>query len=345
MNTTTKILVPVLILFLISSCFKEIDVEPLEKTIESSFTVQNSIQRTQTYINLYENIALEVSNVSPRIWDLAFESLGDGSRVLLGWGSASMGHKTGKFSIGEVSQTEIVDLINNSDDWTFDDPAYTNFTDSLTLENWEDGEVYVQNRGVESENFYLIQFVSKTPESYTFNYAKATDNQDIKSFTIDRSEGLAYIYFSFDENTTVTVEPRNLDWDLVFTPYLAWYETLTIGEFSPYVVSGVLINYEAGIEVAQIFDDAIDFVDIDESYIASSQFTDWKGVIGSNWKLLGNTTSENLYNMDPKKKYILKKYDFQEDVFKFFKLRFIDYRLDGEDHYPTVEFKFLANEK
>lgn len=339
-----KLILVALVSFIFSSCFKEIDTEPLERTIESTFTVQNSIQRTQTYYYLYENVGLEVITASPRSWDLAFESAGDGSRVMLGWSTSSVVHKTGKYNIADVSQTEILDYINNSDEWAFDDPAYTNYPDSLSLQNWEDGEVYVQNRGVESDNYYLIQFVEKTDDSYTFNYAKATDNQNVQTYTINRSDGLSYIHFSFDDNEIITVEPRNVDWDLLFTPYLGWWETLTPGEYSPYTQSGILINYESGVEVAQIFDGSIDFEDIDESYIATSEFTDWKGVIGSNWKVLGATGSENLFSMDPDKKYLLKKYDVITGVFKYFKLRIIDYKLDGEDHHPTVEFKFLADE-
>ncbi|MEA2041816.1 MAG: HmuY family protein [Bacteroidota bacterium] len=338
-----NIILIVTVAFGLSSCFKDIDTVPLERLTESTFTVQNSIKTTQSYFYFYENIVQQVGTSSPRSWDLAFESAGPGSRVMLGWASGSLGHKSGKFNISEVSQDEILDLIDNSNQWTFNDPAYTNYTDSLTLKDWEDGEVYIQNRGVESDNYYLIQFVEKTENSYTFNYAKATDNQNIQSYTIERSAGLAYVYFSFDENAEVSVEPRLTDWDIVFTPYLGWWETLVPGEYSPYIQSGVLINYEAGVEVAQIFDENIDFTAIDETCADTVKFTSWKGVIGSNWKILGAIDSENIYEMDPNKKYILKKYDPPEEVFKYFKFRIIDYKLNGEDHFPTVEFKFLGN--
>ena len=271
-----KIILVGLVSFIFTSCIKELesDTIPMQITIESTFSVQNSIKTTQTYYTLYENIAEEVSIASPRSWDLAFESAGDGSRVMLGWSSASTAHKTGKYIISDVSQNEVLDYISNSNKWTFDDPAYTNYPDSLSLENWEDGEVYIQSRGVESNNYYLIQFVDKTEDSYIFNYAKATDNQNITTVTIDRSEGLNYIYYSYDESEIVTVEPNREDWDLLFTPHLGWWETLTVGEYSPYTTSGILINNENGVKVAQIFDSSIEFDDIDETYIATSDFTD-----------------------------------------------------------------------
>ena len=333
-----------LVSLIFTSCFKEIDIVPIERTIESTFTVQNSMKSIQTYYYFHENTAVEVSSVTPSSWDLAFESAGDGSRVLIGWSSSSLSHKTGKYNISDVSQDEVLDYINNSDNWKFDDPAYTNYPDSLSLQNWEDGEVYVQNRGATSDNYYLIQFVEKTEDSYTFKYAKATDIQNVQTFVIDRSSGLNYVYFSLTENAIVTAEPPTIDWDIVFTHYFGWWETLVEGEYSPYTQSGILINNEGGARVAQIFDENIDFEDIDSLFISTSEFLSWKGAIGSNWKQLGGTESENLYNMDPNKKYILKKYDSLTGVYKYFKLRIIDYKLNGEDHYPTVEFQFLANE-
>ena len=149
-----KIILLGIVSFIFTSCFKELesDTKPMELTFESTFTVQNSIKTTQTYYTLFENIAVEVSTVSPRSWDLAFESVGAGSRVMLGWSTASKAHKTGKYIISDVSQDQVIDYLNNSNEWTFDDPSYTNYPDSLSLENWEDGEVYIQNRGLESDN-------------------------------------------------------------------------------------------------------------------------------------------------------------------------------------------------
>lgn len=333
-----------LVSFVFTSCFKEIDIVPIERTIESTFTVLNSMRSYQTYYYFHENTAEEVGSVSPSTWDLAFESAGENNRVIIGWSSASLIHKSGKYDISEVSENDVLEFINDTEGWNFDDPAYTNYLDSLALQYWEDGEVYVLNRGATSDNYYLIQFVEKTEDTYTFNYSKATDNQNIQTYTINRSSGLNYICFSFEENAEVTVEPRTIDWDIVFTPYLGWWETLVEGEFSPYNQSGILINNEGGVRVAQIFDENIEFEDIDSLFIATSEFSSWKGAIGSNWKILGGTDSENLYNMDPNKKYILKKYDSISGVYKYFKLRMIDYKLNGEDHYPTVEFEFLANE-
>jgi hypothetical protein len=129
----------------------------------------------------------------------------------------------------------------------------------------------------------------------------------------------------------------------MFSPYLGWWESTT-GEFSPYIQSGALINNENGVRIARIFDPEIEFEDIDSTFIYNYEYTDMKGAIGSNWKLLGAVGSPNLYTMDPDKKYILKKFDYESSKTMYFKLQIIDYKLDGEDHHPTVAFKFLGNE-
>ena len=328
---------------LFPSCLKEIDLEPIPRTIDETFTVQNSIKKVQSFYRFYENTVLEAGTASPSGWDLAFESASDGSRVLLGYASSSTIVKTGIINFSEITQDLILDLIENSDDWTFDDPSYINTTDSISLRNWEDGEIYIQSRGVESDNYYAIQFISKTNNSYTFKYASAKTLDIINEVTINRSTGFNYVYFSYAVNDIIPVEPPQRDWDILCSPYLGWWETDIPGEYSPYSQSGILINNEYGVRIARVFDPAITFEDIDISFIDEHEFTDMKGAVGSNWKLLGSVGSENLYTMDPDKKYIMKKYDYETDKDMYFKLQIVDYKLNGEDHYPTIEFKYLGS--
>ena len=108
----------------ISSCIKEIDTTPIPRTVEETFTVQNSIKQVESFFKFYENTVLEVSTASPYSWDLAFESAGIGHRVLIGWGTKSRVIKSGKFDIGEVDQAQILDLIDTPEIWTFNDPSY-----------------------------------------------------------------------------------------------------------------------------------------------------------------------------------------------------------------------------
>jgi hypothetical protein len=330
-------------LITLSSCIKEIDTTPIPRTVEETFTVQNSIKQVQSYFKFYENTVLEVSTASPFSWDLAFESAGSGNRVLIGWGTKSRAINSGKFDIADLSQAEILDLIDNPDIWKFNDPTYINVADSIYLRNWENGEVYIHDRGRESNTYYVFQFVSRNETSYTIKYASAQSLNNISEATIYRSSGYNYVSFSYEENSVVEVEPLYTDWDILFTPYTGWWETDEPGIYAPFFVSGIMINNEYGVRVAHVFDPAIEFSDIDLSYIDDYEFTDMKGAIGADWKILGAVGSPNLYTMDPDKKYLLKKYDPEGDRDMYFKLQIVDYKLDGEDHHPTVEFKFLGS--
>jgi hypothetical protein len=324
-----------------SSCFKEIDTEPIPRTVEETFTVQQSIRQVQSYYRFYENTVIEVSTAAPASWDLAFESAGDAYRVLTGFSSNSKITKSGIYDISQVSQQMILDFIEDPEVWTFDDPSYINTLDSVSLRDWEDKEVYILNRGSESDNYYAIQFEAMDENSYTFNYARATSLSEVSQATVYRNEGYNYSYYSLHENKNVFVDPLRDEWDLMCTPYVGWWES-DPGIYAPFFQSGIMINNEYGVRVAREFDPEIEFADIEFSDISQYVFTDMKGAIGANWKLLGAVGSSNLYTMDTKKKYIMKKYDIDSELMMYFKLQIVDYKLDGEDHHPTIEFKYLG---
>jgi hypothetical protein len=329
----------------IPSCFKEIDTESIPRTVDETFTVQHSIKKIQSFHRFYENAVLEVDTAVGTDWDLAFESAGSGNRVLLGWASLSTAVGTGVYDFSEINQDLLLDLIDNSEDWVFDDPSFVTIPDSLALTgHWEDGEIWLQNRGLERDNYYVIQYVGSTDESYSFKYASAQSLDQVHETTVYRSTGFNYVYYSYAAQATVPVEPLRGVWDLLFTPYSGWWETSDSGVYVPYNLSGALINNETGVRIAHVFDPEIAFEDIDLSYVDLYEFTDLKGAIGANWKILGAVGSPNLYTMDPDKKYLLKKYDQETSRTMYFKFQFVDYKLNGEDHYPTVEFKFLGSE-
>ncbi len=333
----------ILMLVLLQSCFKEIDTVPIPRTIEDSFTVPYSIKTVQSYFRFYENTVLEIDTTSPFLWDLAFESAGAGYRVLLGWASFSTAVATGKYDFSEVSQDLVLDLIDNSDDWVFDDPTFVNTMDSLALTNhWEDGEIYIQNRGLTDDTYYAIQFVSSNEESYTFKYASARSLSQVNEATVYRSSGYNYVYYSFATHATVPSEPDRRTWDILFTPYRGWWETSTPGIYAPFNMSGIMINNENGVRIARVFNPEVSFEELDRSSVDAYEFTDMKGAIGADWKVLGDQNSGNIYSMDPDKKYLMEKVDFETGETMYFKLQIVDYKLNGQDHHPTVEFKYLG---
>ncbi len=164
-----------LIALLTRGCFKDIDTEPLPlPEVEDYFIVQNSIKQIQSFYRFYESAVLEVSTSKNTKWDLAFESAGEGSRVLLGWATFSTALPSGYFDMNEITFGQFEKLVEDKslDTGKFDDPSFVNTLDSLALTNhWENGEVWYVDRHTSDDRYYAIQYVSSDEESYTFRYA------------------------------------------------------------------------------------------------------------------------------------------------------------------------------
>lgn len=337
MKKTITIISVLLISLSLFSCFPEIDTVPLEKTTQQVFSSQHSIYNSVTFFKIYENTTQEVVSKELGNWDMAFQSAQAGDNVLVNYTVSARAIKTGTNDFSSVDKKTVEDLFD-SDQWKFNDPAYANVKDSIALKEWENKEVYLLYRGSTSlpqEAYYKIQFISKTPETYTFRYAHVESNSEIVK-TITRTNALANVYLSFENNQLVEFEPNIKDWDLYFTPYFGWYETLEEGVYSPYSLTGVMINNEGGVRVAQVFDENIEFEDIDLNMAKGLNYTDWKGAIGSTWKKIPSIENP-VYHMDTAKKYILKLADGN-----YYKLRFLDFYNDkGEKGYTSFEILVL----
>ena len=322
---------------LLTSCFPEIDTIPQERTIQNIFTSQYSIYSNATFYKIYENTTVEVSNEIIGNWDLAFQSADEGDNVLINYTTSARTIKTGISDFSEVDKGTVEDLFN-SDQWKFNDPAYSNVRDSIALKDWENKEVYLVYRGFASrpeEAYYKIQFISKTEDTYTFKYAHVESSKEIEK-TINRTQGLANVYYSFAADDVVNHEPNIKEWDFYLAPYSGWFETLTAGVFAAYDLTGVMINNEGGTRMALVFDNDIKYEDIDRSMAQGLNYTDWKGSIGSNWKLIPSTENP-VYNMDTSKKYVFKLIDGN-----YYKLRFLDfYNLEGEKGFTSFEINII----
>lgn len=321
---------------LFSSCFRDIDTEMRHKSTEVVFTSTHNIAENITFFKIYENTTQEVVNHRLGGWDMAFQSAEEGDNVLVNYTVSAKVIKTGTSNFSEVNK-QTVNTLFNSDKWKFNDPAYSNIKDSIGLKDWENKEVYLVNRGSASlseEAYYKIQFISKTPESYTFRYAHVESTGEIEK-TINRTSSLANVYFSFNENAVVENEPNINEWDFYFAPYFGWFETLTVGEYSPYNITGAMINNEGGVRVAHVFDGEIDYKNIDLTMAQNLVYSDWKGGIGSTWKKIPSMTNP-IYLMDTDKKYVIKLNDGN-----YYKLRFLDYYLDGKQGYPSFEINAI----
>ena len=321
----------------LSSCFQEIDTVPQEKQTKSVITSEGSIYGSVTFFKIYENTTAQVSSMPLGTWDLVFQSAFEGDIVLVNYTVSARTIKTGTSNFSEVDKNTVNELFD-SDDWMFNDPAYSNNIDSTALKDWESEEVYLVYRGSTSlsqEAYYKIQFISKTPETYTFRYAHVESLAAIEA-TVSRTLGFANVYFSFEDNALVSHEPLLNEWDFYFAPYFGWFETLTPGEYSPYNVTGAMVNNEGGVRVCQVFDGTIEYDDIDLAMAEGLEYTDWKGAIGSTWKNIPSTENP-VYTMDADKKYVIKLLDGN-----YYKMRFLDfYSTEGEKGYPSFEINLI----
>ena len=336
MKSLYKYTMIILLGSVLTSCFNDVPSLPETNGITSNYDIYGNV----TFFKIYENITIEVSNQPIGRWDLAFQSALDGDIVLVNYNVSAKAVKTGEFDFSKVNKNAAENLLGSNPllEWPFDDPAYSNIVDSTALNSWENGEVYLVYRGertVAQEAYYKIQFISKTADTYTFRYAHIESTEE-KEFTITRNADFANIYFSFEQNDIVTHEPPLSEWDYYLAPYYGWFETLTAGVYSPYLQTGSMINNEGGVRISQVFDESILYEDINLSMAEGLTFTDWKGAIGSKWKLTPNPENP-VYNMDPDKKYVLKLNDGN-----YYKMRFTNfYNQIGEKGYPTMEIKLL----
>lgn len=321
----------------LSSCFPDIDTDPMEPTFQEKFESPFSISGNSTFYKIHENTTELILNSKIGTWDLAFQSALDGDFVLINYTTSAEAIKTGTQNFAEVDK-DMADDLYTSDDWEFNDPSFSNVKDSLALKDWESKEVYLINRGSafpSEDSFYKIQFISKTPTSYTFRYAHVESSGEIEK-TIERSSTYANKYFSFKTDDTEIFEPSIYNWDFFFTPYIGWYETLTVGVYSPYNLTGVMINNEGGVRVSKIDDENVIYEDITLNDAKALAYTDFKGIIGSSWKKIPSTENP-VYEMDTDKKYIFKLNDGN-----YYKLRFLDfYNTEGEKGYTSFEILLL----
>lgn len=319
---------------LVTSCFDDVPPVPNYDVVTSNY----DIARNSTFFKIRETITHEVDNKVRGGWDLALQSDLAGGGVLVNYTSSAKAINTGTNDFTAVDENMLNQLLN-SDQWEFNDPGYSNTKDYLALRNWEDQNVYILNRGlgVLSQNkYYKIQFVSKTSTSVTIKYGSINEDNGVEK-TITRDSSVNITTFSFDSDDVVSFQPKTVEWDFFLTPYLGLYETLTPGVFAEYNLTGVVVNNESGLTVAQVFDENILHEDIDLAFAQTQNYTDWKGVIGSTWKKIPST-EDPLYEMDTAKKYIFKHTDGN-----YYKLRFTSFYhpINGDQGYPSFEIKKL----
>lgn len=286
-------------------------------------TETNTISMGTNYLNqVYYSIDknLIVSQNQRTEWDIVFDSKPGTDAIYL---------NSSKFTqIWKVPKHTFDDLIDvEHAQWLWDFPCITNV--NTAVGEVIDRTIYILDLGFDlnlgHSGYIKFQIKNSTEQGYLIRYASLNNSKDTTMF-IEKDAHFSKLYFSFIHNSSVSIEPKSVEWDFLFTTY-----THIFPDQSPYLVSGVLINTET---ISVAYDTLTSFSDININNIPNYYFDDCDDVIGYDWKTYSLSTNE--YSINSSKSYIIRRYK------DYFKLRFIDFYNDsGDKGYPKFEFQKL----
>ncbi len=302
---------------LLTSCLKE---EIPVNQPDPGDVLQNSFEMGTDYRNnayydfetnsfVYEHLKTE--------WDLGFETGVNGWHVVLNTSKAMSAGESPIADFNQVLDTVGVVWRNDASSWNMD---------STAIHDWQSfGGVYCINRGYSYDGTHLgynkLQIESMDASSYTIRYANLDGSNELTVQVPKDDENYNFSFFSFDSNSTVSIEPEKENWDIVFRQYTHIFDGHT-----PYLVTGALSNTNK-VEVAEIFEKAFEDVVFDD--VMNADFSADIDVIGYDWK----TFTGSDYLTHPEQVYIVK----TTEGF-YYKLRFVDfYNLQGDKGTPTFE--------
>lgn len=316
-----KVLIYLSIIFWgITSCMKDEIPVPAH---EAGDVISNQIElgtdyRYQAYYDFGTDSWIKIHDKTE--WDLGFETGVNGSNVIL---NMSKSMAVAEYPIADFAAT--TDTIGAQ--WRYD--VSSGNLDSTGIGNWQNGSsFYIINRGYSfdgtHQGFRKVQLLTVNANEFEILVAEL-DGSNQQTAIAEKANDFNFTFFSFDSNSSVSIEPPKEDWDLVFGQYTYLFEPTF-----PYLVTGALSNRN-GVEVAEVFD--MDYSDITFSTIADYTFSENIDVIGYDWK----TFIGGSYVTHIDKNYIVKT---SEGV--YYKIHFTDfYTSQGDKGNPQFEMSAL----
>lgn len=254
-------------------------------------------------------------------WDLGFETGENGWHIVLNSANAMA---------AGVAPSPVFTSISDTVGIVWKNDVSSGNLDSTAIGDWQNfGGVYCINRGYSYNGTHLgfrkFEVQSVDPNFYTIHYAELDGSNETTIQVPKNDTAFNFTFFSFETNTTASIEPEKENWDIVFRQYTHIFDGHT-----PYLVTGVLSNLY-NVEVAEVFNKA--FEDVEFDAIAEAQFSTNIDVIGYDWKSFTGTD----YITNPEQVYIIKT---TEGL--YYKLRFTDFYNDqGEKGTPKFETQAL----
>ena len=333
--------------------------QPISVVIEGAAvapTVGGPNQQNQVYVDLSTNTTTSVQRDT---WDLGFYSGSDFKVVINGslYMAAAQLTETNIDAISSTSQ-EVQDLQPQVAVGTFDasnmayvdapngDIATTAIAEiSATASN---NKVYLVNLGDtigtdtpatgsvdisdDSRGWKKIR-VLQNAGSYVLQYADldAATHQEV---TISKNDNYNFTFFSFDANSTVSVEPTKTEWDLNFTVFTNEISGYGSYGYSDYVVNNVKQNALAYMIDTDV-DTALSYENFMLSDVVNSNFATDQRNIGSSWRNGGGPGS--LPSLKDNVFYVVNDTDGNLYKLKFLALT----NNDGVRGYPEFVYSLL----
>jgi hypothetical protein len=326
-----KFVLGILVILLLTSCFKKDDIIPLEEVKDPLMVIDKSMYLNQIFYDLNTNKIIGYN--SNDAWDLSFDCRANNwdirvnSGKLIGaWATNLTDFNTTNFS--NIKSKRYFDKSSG-------DP------DSLAISNWVDtsaipftytNQVFLIGKTTDGGYNYLpfkkVVFKSATDSTYQFKYANL-DGTGLNEIEIRKDTSYNRIFFSFTRNDTIQIEPPKNDWDMVFCQYFSTLYT-DAGLPVPYPLRGTLIN---SYNVEAALDTANNFETINKASLNDFQFSGNWDIIGYDWKSveINEGTNSAIYTVRSKNNYIIK------DTHGFFyKLKFLSFNnYKFEPGFPT----------
>ncbi|MDO4728294.1 MAG: HmuY family protein [Bacteroidota bacterium] len=122
---------------------------------------------------------------------------------------------------------------------------------------------------------------------YLLQYANL-DQSDYQEIVIDKQTDYNFVFFSFNTQSQVMVEPHKTQWDLNFTTFTNTFEFG--GVLLPYFYSDfILNNSRAGVEVYSVSTDDYTYESFSYSDVDYANFQNNQTTIGATWRSTSTT--------------------------------------------------------
>lgn len=318
-----------LITFILISCFEE---DRALTPYEGSFTlITKNIEFFQSYFDFESNSVVSITPANQ--WALGFSCKASDFVITTNSGYNWFIYNTNDSIFSENN------LPSEKSIWEFD--LQSAYPDSTAIGDWisilDIDTLYHKNvylLGHYSGNLYdqkyKIRFLKVTLKEYIFSIQNF-GSDIIDTVNIYKNPNKNFVFLSPGDRNILDFEPNRNSYDIIFEPY--YTITTQVGITAPYLVRGALLN---SFETLAVIDSLTPYYDIDKKILENYYFTFQKDIIGFDWKevLIDQNSGNASYKIKTNCSYLI-----QTQEGNFFKLRFINYQLNGENGFPSFEFE------